>query len=319
MEKLSKPVVFDEIVVSLHTMNDAAMKKGLIFCFFFLLIGVLPASAQHNDSIFMGCQVPCTLDINGVPHEFNGTETLKDVFIDPISGSTYDFVFIHAVYDTIVSECNFFKWWRNDSLYSESTVDFWQTPLENSQCRMDTLRLTINKTADIDGNQNLTAATDFWPGTYSYRLSLNSGIDPQSVTWELSDNDGSDRWGLRPNGTYCTVVAYSIGKKELKATWGTDDCSVAKKVLFCSAYAVDENEIAALKVYPNPTKDSFTVKGSGMKAVRLYNLLGQQVRMVDAQGNDEARLDVGDLPQALYVLEVITDHGNNSQLVSVIK
>lgn len=173
----------------------------------------------------------------------------------------------------------------------------------------------------IVGLTQVAVATNYWPGEYIYYLDDSTSINTSRIRWELSDNpSGAGQWDFRPHGASCTIVAYSRGSKTLRVFSGEGYCDKSRELqINCTGYAVDEQETQPLEVYPNPTKDELIVKGCEMEEVVLYDLLGQQLRVVAARGEAEARMHVGDLPQALYLLEVRTKFGNNTRLVSVIK
>ena len=186
-----------------------------------------------------------------------------------------------------------------------------------------TLNLTLHASPpfeEIKGLSNVAVATNFWPGQYVYCLDDSTGVDNSRIHWELLDNpEGPGQWEFRPHGTSCTIVAYSMGTRTLHVSSGDGHCDKeAFKTISCSGYGVGENETVSLEVYPNPAKDELMVKGPELLEITIYNLLGQKMSTVPANG-DEVKVEVGHLPQALYLLEIRTKRGNKTRLVSVIK
>lgn len=173
----------------------------------------------------------------------------------------------------------------------------------------------------IVGSNYVAVATNFWPGEYVYHLDDNTGLDAERLVWWLDDNDDPDdpyRWVIKPLGTSCAIIAYSQASKTLHVKYNGECPKERELVINCTGYAVGEQGILPLEVYPNPAKDELIVKGCEMEEVVLYNLLGQQVKSLAVQGGTEVKVHIGDLPQALYLLEIRTKYGNNTRLVSVI-
>ena len=208
----------------------------------------------------------------------------------------------------------------------DHTDDYHRTfPTQEGLCEYDSvLHFTLLATPPFEqimGLGNVAVATNFWPGHYIYYLDDSTGMNTSRIQWELLDNpEGPEQWEFRPHGAFCTIVAYSMGTRTLHVRSGEGFCDKeAFKTITCSGYGVGESEMENLEVYPNPVKDELVVKGPEMLELTIYNLLGQKMKSVKAQGDSEVRMVMSDLPQALYLLEVRTERGNKTRLVSVIK
>ncbi len=67
------------------------------------------------------------------------------------------------------------------------------------------------------------------------------------------------------------------------------------------ATGIDEDAMANVKVYPNPTKESIRLIGiEANSQVEIYNSLGELVRVVSASENQE--INVRDLASGLYMV-----------------
>lgn len=78
-----------------------------------------------------------------------------------------------------------------------------------------------------------------------------------------------------------------------------------------------EFDISAIKAYPNPVKDILNLSYSQeMSAVSIFNLLGQQVFSKSLNTN-EARIDMSNLQQGIYLVKINVD--NQIKTVRVIK
>lgn len=222
-------------------------------------------------------------------------------------------------FDTVTA-CNSYTWETGvltvPGDYNQVVVDY------SNGCRTIAhlhLNLYYSPSLHINGLSNVAVATNLWPGEYYYYLEDSLSLDISSIEWKLSDNEDNS-WVFRPHGASCTIVTYSMDTKLLSVSGLDGDClSTDTIVIHCSGYSVGEHEALPLEVFPNPAKDEMIVKGKDMVEILIYNLLGQPVKCTNAQGNDLARLDVGELPQGLYLLESRTKYGNITRLISVIK
>lgn len=283
------------------------------------------------------------LTINQIPpHPERTVESCKPTFIwgywldasvdttytyETPEGCQYDSIlhFIlkepEATFDTAVA-CNSY-WWQDGSqwLTDEGENDYTYTTVVANGC--DTIRhlhLTLNNTPSmgIMGLTNVAVSTSFWPGQYLYYLADSTGLDTQAVHWTLSDNEEGE-WEFRPHGASCTIVTYTMGSKVLRVESEYDnDCNTSDSLMIsCYGYAVDEIAMDRLRIYPNPANEELMVEGEGLKRVAVFNLLGQMLKETACLGETRTRVSVHDLPQALYLVQVETVHGNKTQLISV--
>lgn len=84
-----------------------------------------------------------------------------------------------------------------------------------------------------------------------------------------------------------------------------------------SAASVDETA-AKVNLYPNPTKESFTVEAENLQGVMVYNTIGQMVYRQACEGNSTV-IDLGNVDAGIYMVKVITSDGEFVQKISVVK
>lgn len=243
-------------------------------------------------------------------------------------GCVYDsvihFILIEdgSVFDTIVA-CDSYSW--SYGTHTETLTesgDYVDTIIGANGCESYFhLHLTLFNTPpfnEIKGLGNVPVATNYWPAEYYYFLDDSTGMDTNEVIWELSDNENGE-WQFRPHGASCTVITYTMGTKVLSArSVGHGSCD--KEVSFtinCSGYDVEEAALSHLKVYPNPVRKELIVEGEQLTGVVIYNLLGQKVKVVETTQESMLRVEVDDLPQGLYLIQVFTRYGNKTQIISV--
>ena len=81
---------------------------------------------------------------------------------------------------------------------------------------------------------------------------------------------------------------------------------------------VIENTVGTVNLFPNPTKDSFTIEAEDIQHVMVYNTVGQMVYNQNCQGNSTV-INLGNVETGIYMVKVVTANGENIQKVSVIR
>ena len=69
---------------------------------------------------------------------------------------------------------------------------------------------------------------------------------------------------------------------------------------------VDENDIAAIEIFPNPMNDVLYIKSENIKEVTIFNAVGQQLMTIE----NENSINVSSLSYGLYFVRVRDDKGN---------
>ena len=69
---------------------------------------------------------------------------------------------------------------------------------------------------------------------------------------------------------------------------------------------VDENDIAAIEIFPNPMNDVLYIKSENIKEVTIFNAVGQQLMTIE----NENSINVSSLSDGLYFVRVRDDKGN---------
>ena len=210
-----------------------------------------------------------------------------------------------VVGESAVTACESYDW--NGAVYSESG-DYEQTFVAQQGCdSVVVLHLTIvqQPSVAIAGDEQIACSTNLWTGLYSYSID-STGIDPSDVHWALDRPD----WVLEPRGASCDVIAYSAGIAELRVWLENQVCAVeASKTLKAAYFDVPENEADNVKVYPNPARSEVTIDASAITRIRIVDALGRVAYDRPFRGEDSVILDISDLPQGVFVVEVATEQG----------
>ena len=72
---------------------------------------------------------------------------------------------------------------------------------------------------------------------------------------------------------------------------------------------VSESLSSAIALYPNPAYDAVQVEGEGINRMRVYNVYGQLIDMIEVRNQSTIRLEVGHYPSGAYILMLDTDLG----------
>ena len=86
------------------------------------------------------------------------------------------------------------------------------------------------------------------------------------------------------------------------------ESSPSNKV-FYGNYAVGEDDLANVTLFPNPSKGMVTVQADGLREISVFNLAGQLVLCRNVEG-DVYHMDLTGLKSGVYYIKVGTHHGN---------
>ena len=200
------------------------------------------------------------------------------------------------------------------------------------------------ESGDYSNESCATAGPCYPPRNLDFELASNNKI---KLKWEAPlPNDGLSGYELyRKDGdgeyhrikllgsgavsyTDNSLIAQGDYYYRLYAYYRDTDCTSAPanrlyypNVFELHAYysptGLEEME-AQVKVYPNPTHGKVTVEAEDMKAVSVYNALGQCVMQQSLSGS-QAVLDLKDAVPGLFTLRITTQRGTVSKRISVVE
>ena len=73
--------------------------------------------------------------------------------------------------------------------------------------------------------------------------------------------------------------------------------------------AVSESLSSTITLYPNPAYDAVTIEGEDINRVRVYNVYGQMMGMIETRKQSSIRLEIGNYASGTYILMLDTDQG----------
>jgi len=167
-------------------------------------------------------------------------------------------------------------------------------------------------TAYVSGEFNswsgdANALSDMGGGIYSTTLPLNEASYQFKVTtdnWTQQEGFAPGDAGTSTDGTFTNRYIAVNGDKTLDFAWNV------AKVLNVKTL----NSVTNYSVYPNPAKNSWTIKSDSqiiIKTIQVFDVLGKQVMTLTPKTN-EMSIDASTLPNGLYFAKMTTDLGSGS-------
>ncbi len=121
-----------------------------------------------------------------------------------------------------------------------------------------------------------------------------SGAD--SYVWQNTSQPGSTQ-------TFSSIVrtTYTIGVIGTDLNGCADTAQVLVRVSECAG--LTENQQSLISVYPNPSAGIFTVKTDNDMVIQVLNELGQQVRLVELNGQNQHQVQISGLSKGIYFIQ----------------
>ena len=165
--------------------------------------------------------------------------------------------------------------------------------------------LTDQYEFDVNRNRVLVANFEQLPVfTISATAGPNANIDPQGDVQVVKGSDAT--FTIRPDfGFFISEVLVdgnNIGQVDTYTFANVDsDHTISVSV---KGYDVEEHNTTKIKVYPNPAKEKIFVEGDGLSLVSLYDLLGNCLRSMNGENNNE--MSLAGITKGVYVLMIET-------------
>ena len=157
---------------------------------------------------------------------------------------------------------------------------------------------------EIEGLTEVFVATNLIYGKYYYHI--DSVAYATHYEWEI---EGAD-WPVDTTGLYCTLWVITPGVATLRArAW--NDCGYNEQeiVIHAEFYDLEDQAAIPITLYPNPSSDKAFIVAEGIKCVKVYDMQGRLIKALDEGVTDKIELNLQDLPQSLYTVEVLTELG----------
>ncbi len=142
-------------------------------------------------------------------------------------------------------------------------------------------------------------------GEKIYTLTLNMVEGEHEYKYFLVEDDPTDDMGEWEGEPFRSLKVYS--DMEVNDVFGDKPVSIVDKHL----------PEESLRIFPNPASSVLNIEYEGtIKQLRIFDITGKLVYS-RKNDNNQARIDVGELKQGMYVLQVITEKGIAAQRFNV--
>ena len=173
----------------------------------------------------------------------------------------------------------------------------------------------------VDNSCLIKSGTQWKPvtnfGTYrSWMLrAYSSPIETQDLTYNVywgPKDSNEEQMVLGYEALPATQASYSTSEDQrynVTAIWDNRETEFSNTIYLLNV-GIDEPPVSTMmfEVYPNPVKNQLTLQGDGLRHVFLTSITGVTVFESDIT-NDEIMIDMENLPQGIYLLNVQAKQG----------
>ena len=108
------------------------------------------------------------------------------------------------------------------------------------------------------------------------------------------------------------IIQYGFAVVGLNAN-PADEVALGSVVVGPVSLSTNDLEVMTFKVYPNPAKDSWTIKtnNENITSIQVYDMLGKNVLSL-SPNTKETKIEATTLSKGLYFAKIATDNGSSS-------
>lgn len=185
----------------------------------------------------------------------------------------------------------------------------------NDENNSNAAKITVFESSEVQitGVSQAAVMNSFWPGVYYYY----TDVDGSALNWTLTPEIWPYQDTIINGKSCCQVIVTQKGQAVLSASVGDGSCGSDSFFINATPFGVEENEAVKMELYPNPARHAVTVVSEAIQSITVYNMLGQPVKSIEGLADDSVSFSVADFPEALYLVEVHTQKGNKTLLLSV--
>lgn len=230
-------------------------------------------------------------------------------------GQSYDI----NLNDTV---CDFYPWSSAPDGFLTQSGHYTFTGQSMGGCdSIVDLDLIVHQTPKLEilGLTEVAISTDLWPGIYNYCLADSAELHGCNIYWSCSNPD----WIVMPttDPIWCKLIAKSLGQATLTATsdcgYGCD--TICSLDINASYFDVDETEAQTIILFPNPTHGQVSIQAPQLRQVKFYNMYGMVSKDLSFESPDMVNIDINDLAQGFYIVEIVTVQGKTSKKLFVLE
>ncbi len=207
----------------------------------------------------------------------------------------------------------------------------WDAPINNTHTFFE-YKVTVAGTYayvctfHAPGMAGSFSATAFTPTLSVAPLNRNVAASSGTTTYAITSNT---TWTASSNETWCTVDPNGSGNANFTASFSTNTTNVVRVATItvtvsgltpqtvtltqtASTVGVNEHQMNALLVYPNPTRGSFKVDARNLKEqvleITVLDISGQEISSRICSGADEYSFDISKHPKGFYFIRINSEN-----------
>ena len=250
-----------------------------------------------------------------------------DYTITTSQGCTYQeilYLTLGQSYDIILNDtvCDFYPWSSAPDGFLTQSGSYSFAGQSVGGCdSIVSLNLVVHQTPHLEilGLTEVAISTDLWHGIYNYCLADSTELQGCDIHWSCSNPD----WVLMPmtNPVWCKLIAKSLGQATLTAV---SDCGYGCDTLCsldinASHFDVGDAESQAAVLFPNPAHGQVTIHAPQLRQVKIYNSIGMVSKNLCFESTDVASIDINDLAQGFYTVEITTAQGKTAKKLIILE
>jgi parallel beta-helix repeat protein len=168
---------------------------------------------------------------------------------------------------------------------------------------------TVTTTYTVVGTTGICQAIDTFTLTIKPLPTLVLGSNGDTL-----QASGAVSYSWSSGSTHDTAVVHASGKYYVTGT-GADGCSIKDSINFVITGLQSHNPAATtVKLFPVPAHDQVSVimEGDAFRLIRIYDVLGKVLyaqELNPGTGGQSQSIDIRSLPEGIYFLQAVADHG----------
>ncbi len=175
-------------------------------------------------------------------------------------------------------------------------------------------------------NSCLIKSGTFWKPVTSFGRNLSwllraytAPAEGRSFSYNLywgPEEGGEEQMVLGYEGltvTEATNNTFENTRYNVTAIWNSRETDFSNTVYLGPSVGMTEDIIDTQEftLYPNPVKDIMTLQGKALRHVSVYSVLGVRLYDRDVLGS-QAEVDMSSYPEGLYIVNILTDKGQQT-------
>ena len=126
--------------------------------------------------------------------------------------------------------------------------------------------------------------------------------------WFIDDvaypNDTETPWILYKDGLPNGMITCAVTNVGI-------ECTSVSNGIFWNPLGIGDNEFESISIYPNPTNGLLNINGLNpitANSISIFNSVGMMVKSIEVT-TESIKMDIGDLPNGIYILRVQNEVG----------